>query len=558
MKIKNKTAHQSLKPETGLDAFTLVELIVVVTILAILSTIGFVSYSSYLIGVRDTNRISNMKALSDWLELYRTKFTLPLPEDSVDVKVNGSVIAYQWYAWANVLESIEFSNGWKDPKFEMYYSYYLSKDKKYFQLMWFLEEEDNLQVKSNLKIPLSNFPPKGERIAASITKQTSALDYSILYPTVYGKKLGILTDLMNTPIQEISTLILSWSVDLTWINDMDAYIVHFDDDSSITNSWYLLAWTLENIIANWVKYKAPETCDTWFIPVPWNLDLWQPWFCVAQYEMTYADADTPNSCIEQHTTTCTEATNNVASKTDWNTVRYEIWKTIVSQAWKYPIANITQPQAITACESLWKWYHLITNTEWMSLARNTELEAENWTGDAIWAWYLHNWVSNDTNRWCNAKWWNTETRNYATKTWEWEITCNLKRKHKLSNGEYIWDLSWNVREHVNWTNNISSTDWVVSTWNACGWSNWYSWVWDDWAAWWTCSYSNWYTKSIYWPLWDYNANNGVGRIYSSASTNRIFLRGASAGDSSYVGVFTLHLGRNSASQARAVGFRCAR
>ena len=65
MKIKNKTAHQSLKAETGLDAFTLVELIVVVTILAILSTIGFVSYSSYLIGVRDTNWISNMKALSD-------------------------------------------------------------------------------------------------------------------------------------------------------------------------------------------------------------------------------------------------------------------------------------------------------------------------------------------------------------------------------------------------------------------------------------------------------------------------------------------------------------
>jgi len=46
--------------------FTLVELIVVVTILWILSTIWFVAYSWYLVWVRDTNRTSQLKSISDW------------------------------------------------------------------------------------------------------------------------------------------------------------------------------------------------------------------------------------------------------------------------------------------------------------------------------------------------------------------------------------------------------------------------------------------------------------------------------------------------------------
>ena len=68
-------------------AFTLVELIVVVTILAILATIGFVSYSGYLTGVRDTNRIASLTAISDGLELYRTTNDLPDPDGAIDIQI---------------------------------------------------------------------------------------------------------------------------------------------------------------------------------------------------------------------------------------------------------------------------------------------------------------------------------------------------------------------------------------------------------------------------------------------------------------------------------------
>ena len=240
-------------------AFTLVELIVVVTILAILSTIGFVSYSSYLTWVRDTNRISNMKAISDWLELYRTKYSLPLPENKVEIKSNNTLIARQWYAWANVLESIEFSNWWKDPKNDIYYSYYLTKDKKYFQLMWFLEEEDNLQE-------------------AWIFKQSQALDYSVLYPTVYGKKLGILTwtwwDL-NTPIQEISTVSSSWELDVA--TTTTEYVAHFSDTDNLSGTWTSLVF-IEKLASVWWNATKLDSCkqilDIWSSNWSWlyNID----------------------------------------------------------------------------------------------------------------------------------------------------------------------------------------------------------------------------------------------------------------------------------------------
>ena len=130
-------------------AFTLVELIVVVTILAILATIWFVSYSSYLTWVRDTNRLSQLVSIHDWLELYRTKKDLPIPDDNIRVEVNSNLIAYQWTVWTNTLETIDFTKWWKDPKDNTYFSYYLTQDRKYFQLLAFLEEEENLQAKTN-------------------------------------------------------------------------------------------------------------------------------------------------------------------------------------------------------------------------------------------------------------------------------------------------------------------------------------------------------------------------------------------------------------------------
>jgi hypothetical protein len=52
-----------------------------------------------------------MTSLSDGLNLYSTRNDLPIPEDNVEVSVNGNLIAYQGYAGANILETINFEKG---------------------------------------------------------------------------------------------------------------------------------------------------------------------------------------------------------------------------------------------------------------------------------------------------------------------------------------------------------------------------------------------------------------------------------------------------------------
>ena len=213
-------------------AFTLVELIVVITILAVLSTIWFVSYSWYLAWTRDTNRISQMKAISDWLNLFSTNHSIPVPDDKIDIKANSTLIAYQGYAWKNVLETITYSTPGLDPKDKTYFSFYITRDKKYFQLMAFLEEEDNLQT-------------------AGIFNKTNAVDYSIRHPTVFGDKLGILTwtwaDL-NIPIQEIPAVSSTWSIDI--VTTTNEYRSHMKDNEVASGTWVVL-YELEEIASVW-------------------------------------------------------------------------------------------------------------------------------------------------------------------------------------------------------------------------------------------------------------------------------------------------------------------
>jgi hypothetical protein len=248
--------------------------------------------------------------------------------------------------------------------------------------------------------------------------------------------------------------------------------------------------------------------------------------------MTYTDADTPNSTWWW---------------TDWNTVSYVVWKKPVSKEWKYPIVDITQQQAIDSCKSMWPWYHLITNNEWMSIARDIELQKENWSDWTVWGWHLYNGVSSDTTLWCDAKWWNTETRAYATKTWPWLNTdCNNKRSYILSNSLKIWDLSWNVREHVNKANTIDWSGYDTGT-NPVILSTNGPW---EWSA---ATNTN---IALYWPQIWVDSTDGVWKIYQASWT--VFRRGAGASHTSEAGIFDLSFSIFSTGQDRSVGFRCTK
>lgn len=77
------------------QAFTFVELIVVLVIIAILATTGFTVYESYISTGRDSKRLVEMKEVSTLFQEYTIQSTLPIPSDTINISASGSFYAYQ-------------------------------------------------------------------------------------------------------------------------------------------------------------------------------------------------------------------------------------------------------------------------------------------------------------------------------------------------------------------------------------------------------------------------------------------------------------------------------
>lgn len=233
--------------------FTLVELVVVATILAILSAVWFSAYTGYIWWARDSNRLAQLENIRSGLQSYSIKWNLPLPSDYVTVNDGATILWYQWYAWQEVLDTIWLKKGWKDPQDESFYTYYLSKSRNNFQLLWFLEEENN------------------EIAQKGIFSQTHAVDYSSKYPTVTWESLWVLLGTWvdaNTPIQEITTIKTATNLDIWSTTDeytaiiKDDYTVTWDSTelsivSALANSWWYI-WTncKDLVVSNpWLVWK---------------------------------------------------------------------------------------------------------------------------------------------------------------------------------------------------------------------------------------------------------------------------------------------------------------
>ncbi len=433
---------------------------------------------------------------------------LPIPNETITLESLWIVIWYQWYIWEGLLNRIWVDGWWKDPLDGTYYTYRINVAKTVYQLMWYLEDGIDL---------LSVLTPTN---AANLTKR---------YPKLYWKTLWILIDsTTNKPLDKIKT----WMIDLrsdTW--SIDLYLTN-----TSKKSWTLqtLYWTMETLDLS-QDYKDPTKCPTWFIAVPWNRDLWQPWFCVAKYEMSFA-------WLIQ---------TDIAW--DWNTYSYldnwDMW-VVVSQQWNSPIAEITQQEAIAECKAMWKWYHLITNSQWMTISRNIEKQWQNWSSWVKWEWYIYNWVSGDLTMWCSGSWSSLPTP-AARATITWDSNCSWKNKLILSNWEEIWDLAWNISEHVNKLNTLDGVDynlWLTSiVWS----SNWEAFD-DDWIY---TDMNKYGSKYNYWKdKWMWNI------MYANWRNNNFFMRGLSANNTSNTWIFSILLYRPlwDHIKSRDIWFRCAK
>jgi prepilin-type N-terminal cleavage/methylation domain-containing protein len=219
----------------------------------------------------------------------------------------------------------------------------------------------------------------------------------------------------------------------------------------------------------------------------------------------------------------------------------------VSTAENRPWTDITQVNSKNRCQEANA--HLITNNEWMTIARNVEAIDSHWTNGEVGNGSLTKGNSDSGCIWtdydCGAL--NGLTHNCG----EGSNPLSNCRIFTLTNGEVVWDIAGNVWHWIDelvadrqlQPNTTSNPD--SKTWGSTSFTN-----------------INYYGKYSYDLIRPSNINwnylDRVGHYWSSNNDNRTFLRGSGWSTAATAGVFTLIFNSESDYNTKQFGFRCAK
>lgn len=209
----------------------------------------------------------------------------------------------------------------------------------------------------------------------------------------------------------------------------------------------------------------------------------------------------------------------------------------VSQASGSPWTSITQYDARQECRSLGKGYHLITESEWMTIADNVMRQENNWADGTVGSkasngggLYLGNVdPSGDHSH-----------LGYNGDDPESGTGRDTTARFQLSNGNYIWDFSGNVWE---WTNGYVTNDGVPEP-DGNGWTEYTD----------ITKFQAMEDEKPLNPSW--NASNGIGKIYLDQSNIHAVKRSGGWNQGVTAGALTVNLYSAPSLTSSSTGFRC--
>ncbi len=212
-------------------AFTLVELIITLSIVTILSIVWAYKFTWYLWNLRDTSRLTQVTEIYNGVISYSINNRLPISKNSINITQSGTTIWYQWDFGENLLETIEFTSIGKDPKTNQYYTFSMDANRKNFQFMVFLEEQSSVD----------EFQKK--YISSNLLNSVSA---NTKIPFSYWKNIGVIFDKELNPIHK--NLYKQWSTNYEVKNNTEEYILQFAWKETLSSK----QWGLE-VLALWMN-----------------------------------------------------------------------------------------------------------------------------------------------------------------------------------------------------------------------------------------------------------------------------------------------------------------
>ncbi len=400
--------------------FTLVELIVVITILAILWTISFISLQWYSEQSRDSVRISDLSSIKTGLELYNLDAgKYPSPNDETVITFSWAVAWTQWTFWEQAKYNIaKLDKVPTDPLTDKKYVYSTNSTRYEFQLAWAMEWDE---ITLNPSKPSLKLGKEQLQTSAASTKtarlkitwnyngkllkvSTGSTDYVLAIPSLIaysGTTIEVITannylaynGYKNLPFQYDGTYNVQWETSLNLVN---------------TTNYVVFSWSLSTL---------SDSTSTWINARKVMLDKLQLAYSGTSITWIWEIAQILNTNTSDPVATEYVATNLVSNN---------LWGSIVASSTSSSSSSSTSGSTSSTWWPVW-------------LIDQSTCESANWI-----------WVSSstDVNIW-SVKWsWFCISPRY----WDWNTDSNT----------WNWWISWS-----GWWN---STAVYYNWWNALTWA----------------------------------------------------------------------------------------
>ncbi|MFZ4715328.1 MAG: putative Ig domain-containing protein [Bacteriovoracaceae bacterium] len=250
----------------------------------------------------------------------------------------------------------------------------------------------------------------------------------------YGSPMSVTPTTLSTNGSNISncTILPDLPAGLT-INSTTCVISGLPTVDSASTLYTITASNSMGSTTATVTLSVDVACPTNFSKVNKDTNLGvNSHFCIAKYEMKCVGS----SCLT-YPWGAMPGPNAVAT----------------SQASGRAWTSISAADAKVACTNLGSQYDLVSNPEWMAVARQIEAKASNWSSGTVgsgtlstgWsnAWTGGQQIVNTTDASC--------LYNSSFDTCGAAGTHVQKRTHTLPSGDEVWDMSGNAFEYIDWS-----------------------------------------------------------------------------------------------------------